>query len=179
MKSKRSISTTPASSVKDQQQESSTLKESDKKVDVSKTPKKTSPPTAKPEEVSPLPSPLKYVKKDRDKDASTKIFADMVYGTAVASPPPLKSCLKPGSRTNSLGRNTKIRSCSPLAVTKVNFNTEEKDTEKKSTSKFSILHKNIQNIIYVDTIEMTNDYEWVEVKIQKGIKNFLMIIAFS
>ena len=40
----------------------------------------------------------------------------------LSSPPPLKSCLKVDSRSNSLGRNVKISSYSPATPTKYNVN---------------------------------------------------------
>ena len=40
----------------------------------------------------------------------------------LSSPPPLKSCLKPENRTNSLGRSVRLRSYSPATPSKYNVN---------------------------------------------------------
>ena len=45
-----------------------------------------------------------------------------------SSPPPLKSCLKAESRTNSLGRNVKISQYSPATPSKYNVNFKHQDT---------------------------------------------------
>merc|ERR1719270_2084870 len=116
------------------------------------------PPTAKPEDITPSTSP---VHKSDEKNNSikkgtkeSKSFSRSLIrisslkdssSSSASSPPTLKSCLKPESRTNSLGRNTTGRSSSPGVAAKVNFKPQDKD----------------------DLVSTDNSYEWIEVKVKK------------
>ena len=73
----------------------------------------------------------------------------------MSSPPPLKSCLKPESRTNSLGRNLKLRSSSPATASKHNVNFKQEEVEEVVRSRRADNH---------------DEYEWMEVKVRRGKK---------
>ena len=78
------------------------------------------PPTAKPEDLSPLESPGRNKKTDK-KTKKKPVHEKSPKPSDDASGPTLKSCLKTEARSSSLGRNVTLRSLSPGPGARVNF----------------------------------------------------------
>ena len=90
------------------------------------------PPTAKPEDLSPLESPA----RDKTSDKKSRMVNGHRDKSEEARGPTLKSCLKTEARSSSLGRNVTLSSLSP--GTRVNFKHQDSQSESHR-----VIHMNI------------------------------------